>query len=104
MAKKAWLAALFLTGYQFVSAQQAAAPPPPAPQAQPVPPQPDAPYMKSPIIPPFHLLKADSATYVTKDDLKKNRLTLIMYFSPDCEHCKHQTEFILADFQKFKDI
>jgi thioredoxin-related protein len=27
-----------------------------------------------------------------------------MFFSPDCEHCKHQTEAILADFKDFKDI
>jgi len=27
-----------------------------------------------------------------------------MFFSPDCDHCKHQTESILADFSDFKDI
>ncbi len=101
MSKKAVLATLlFLISYHFVSAQLA-----PVPQATPPPPPPaDAPYQKSPTVPPFRLLKADSANYVTKDDLKKNHPTLIMYFSPDCEHCKHQTENILADFSKFKDI
>lgn len=26
-----------------------------------------------------------------------------MIFSPDCEHCQHETEMILADIKKFKD-
>ena len=63
-----------------------------------------APFIKNPTIPPFHLLGLDSATYVTKDDIKKNRRTIIMFFSPDCEHCKHETEAILGDFKDFKDI
>jgi|ERR1700733_6040380 len=99
MTKKAWFAGLALISYQFVSAQAA-----PTPQATAPAPKPDAPYQKSPTVPPFHLLKADSTTYLTKDDLKKHRPTLIMYFSPECDHCKHQTEFILADYKKFKDI
>jgi thioredoxin-related protein len=63
-----------------------------------------APFMRYPTIPPFHLLKLDSATYLTKDDLRKNHKTIVMFFSPTCEHCKHQTEAILADFKDFKDI
>ncbi len=26
-----------------------------------------------------------------------------MIFSPDCEHCQHETEMLLADINKFKD-
>jgi thiol-disulfide isomerase/thioredoxin len=63
-----------------------------------------APFMRYPTVPPFHLLKLDSATYLTKDDLHKNRRTMVMFFSPDCEHCKHQIEAILATFKDFKDI
>ena len=63
-----------------------------------------APYLRYPTIPPFHLLKLDSATYLTKDDIKKHHRTIVMFFSPDCDHCKHQTESILADFKEFKDI
>ncbi len=64
----------------------------------------EAPYLRFPTIPPFRLLKVDSSSYYTKDDLKKNRRTIIMFFSPDCEHCKHQTRDMLGDFSKFKDI
>lgn len=62
------------------------------------------PYKRFPTIPPFKLLKVDSATFVTKDDIKKHHLTLIMCFSPECDHCKHQTEDLITDMNKFKDI
>ena len=65
---------------------------------------PVAPYLKNPEIPPFRLLKVDSVHFYTKDDIKKNRKVLIMFFSPECEHCKHQMQDILTDFSKFKDI
>ncbi len=65
---------------------------------------PEAPYLKNPGFPPIRLLKVDSVHYITKDDIKKNHKILLMFFSPECEHCKHQTQDILADFNKFKDI
>jgi|SRR5580692_7650693 thiol-disulfide isomerase/thioredoxin len=63
-----------------------------------------APFMRYPTVPPFRLLKLDSTTYLTKDDLRKNRQTIVMFFSPDCPHCQHQTEAILADSKDFRDI
>jgi thioredoxin-related protein len=65
---------------------------------------PEPPYLKNPGIPPFHLLEVDSVHTLTKDDIKKNRRVLLIFFSPECEHCKHQMRDILADFSKFKDI
>src|SRR5579862_9039748 len=61
-------------------------------------------FLRFPTVPPFNLLKVDSATYLTKDDIKKHHLTMIMYFSPECDHCKHQTRDILEQSDKFKDI
>ena len=96
--KKASLIVLVLTCSHFLFAQQTSQPTTAtAAQEQ-------APYLKYPTIPPFHLLKLDSATYLTKDDIKKHRLTIVMFFSPDCDHCKHQTESILNDFKDFKDV
>jgi thioredoxin-related protein len=91
------LAIIALALSQFVSAQKPNQPATDTANAS-------APFMRYPTIPPFHLLKLDSATYLNKEDLHKNRKTIVMYFSPDCEHCKHQTEAILADFKYFKDI
>ena len=96
--KQVFLAIIALAFTQFVSAQQL--PNQPATDTA----NASAPFMRFPTVPPIHLLKLDSATYLTKEDLKKNRKTIVMYFSPDCEHCKRQTEAILADFKDFKDI
>ncbi len=63
-----------------------------------------APYLRFPTLPPFKLLKVDSTTYLTKDDIKKNKPTIIMFFSPECDHCKHQMQDILAEIDRFKDI
>jgi thioredoxin-related protein len=65
---------------------------------------PEAPYLKNPGFPPIRLLQVDSVHFVTKEDIKKNHKILLIFFSPECEHCKHQTSDILADFSKFKDI
>jgi thiol-disulfide isomerase/thioredoxin len=64
----------------------------------------EAPYKKFPTVPPFHLLKVDSSTYLTKDDIKKHHPTLVMFFSPDCDHCKHQTESMLSNYKKFRNV
>jgi thioredoxin-related protein len=65
---------------------------------------PEAPYLKNPGLPPFKLLQVDSVHVYTRDDVKKNHKVLLMFFSPECEHCKHQMRDILADFSKFRDI
>jgi thioredoxin-related protein len=50
---------------------------------------PDSPaYKRFPTVPPFTILQVDSTTF-TKEKLK-HQPTLIMYFSPECDHCKHQ--------------
>lgn len=66
--------------------------------AQTVPPDSPA-YKRFPTVPPFTILQIDS-TNLTKDQLK-HQPTIIMYFSPDCDHCKHQW----ADMEKrMKDL
>ncbi len=62
------------------------------------------PYQRYPTIPPFKLLKVDSSSYFTKDDLKKNKPVLIILFDPGCDHCKHETEAILKNIDEFKKI
>jgi thioredoxin-related protein len=61
-----------------------------------------APYLKFPTVPPFDLLQPDN-NHLTKDKMPKSKM-LLMYFSPTCDHCKHQTEDLLKDIDQFKDV
>jgi thioredoxin-related protein len=64
----------------------------------------EAPYKQFPTVPPFKLLLTDSLTQYGKEDLPKRKATLIMLFSPECDHCRHQTDSILANIKSFKNI
>lgn len=55
-----------------------------------------APKPKSPI-PQLQLLQLDSTT-LTNGQLKKEP-TIIMYFSPTCDHCQHQVNDMIADMK-----
>ena len=56
------------------------------------------------IFPPAKLLLADSTTFFTKEDLLKNKPILLMVFNPDCDHCQHETEDLISNIDKFKNI
>lgn len=60
-------------------------------------------YMQYPL-PQFSILLSDSLTWYTKNDLPRRKKTLIMVFSPDCEHCKHETEMIKKKIDDFKNF
>jgi AhpC/TSA family. len=59
-----------------------------------------APYKRFPTVPPISILQPDSST-LTKDKLK-HQPTIIMYFSPDCDHCQHQWEDMKKAMDKLK--
>jgi thioredoxin-related protein len=63
-----------------------------------------APYKRFPTLPPLKILLTDSSNYFTKNDFKKNSNVMIMLFSPDCEHCQHETEELLKNIDEFKNI
>ena len=60
-------------------------------------------YLRFPSIPPFKIDKASDSTAFTREDLEKKKSTIFMIFSPDCEHCQHETEALIANIDKFKD-
>jgi len=64
----------------------------------------EPPYKRFPTVPPFKLLLLDSTSYLTKNDLKKNKPVLIIVFNPDCEHCKHETEEIIKNIDSLKNV
>ncbi len=60
-------------------------------------------YLQFKVIPQFKLMKTDSS-WLTRDDLSEHKSTIIMLFSPDCEHCQHQTEILLENVSKLKHV
>lgn len=60
-----------------------------------------APYLQDKQLPFFKMMLTDSSVFY-KDDLKKNRPTIIIFFSPECEHCKKLTELLIEDIKEFK--
>ena len=60
-------------------------------------------YLQYPIIPAFPMTLPDGHT-ITKNDLKKNVKTMVFVFSVDCDHCKHLTEEMIKNIDKFKKV
>lgn len=54
-------------------------------------------------IPPFHIALTDSS-YFSSKQLKKNKPLLLVYFSPECDHCKKFTDSLVANINSFKNI
>jgi thiol-disulfide isomerase/thioredoxin len=46
-------------------------------------------------LPSFDILLADSSTHVNTAQVEAGRPIVLMYFSPDCEHCQKETKDIL---------
>ncbi|MGJ7032182.1 peroxiredoxin family protein [Niabella hirudinis] len=62
------------------------------------------PYKQYKTIPSVRLLSADSTGWELKAKLQKNKPVMIMIFSPECDHCKHETEEMIKNIDKFKNI
>ena len=60
-------------------------------------------YLRFPTIPSFTVYKAPDSTAFTRNNLKEKKETVFMIFSPDCEHCQHETEALLKDIDKLKN-
>jgi thiol-disulfide isomerase/thioredoxin len=63
-------------------------------------------FKQSKDLPAFELQKADNSTFKS-DKLKKNVPTAIIFFSPTCEHCQHQMEWMIkrmSDLKKYQFV
>lgn len=60
-------------------------------------------YLRFPTIPKFTIYKAPDSTAFSRENLQKKKPVLFMVFSPDCDHCQHETEELLANIKKFKN-
>ena len=61
-------------------------------------------YLRFPTLPQFSIYKAADSTVFTRENLAKRKATIFIIFSPDCEHCQHETEALIANIDKFKDV
>lgn len=61
-------------------------------------------YLRFPEIPPFTLTQVPDSLPFVKADLNKKKATLIMLFSPDCEHCQHEMNELKKHIRLFKKI
>lgn len=64
----------------------------------------DAPYLKHPVLPNFTILKQDSTSWITEKSLRSGAPVIVMLFSPDCDHCKEQTEILLDNMDKLAHV
>jgi hypothetical protein len=64
----------------------------------------EPPYKRFPEFPPVKLLLPDSTNYFTKDDLKKKSAVMLILFSPDCDHCREETEELLKNIDQFQKV
>jgi cytochrome oxidase Cu insertion factor (SCO1/SenC/PrrC family) len=65
-----------------------------------------APFKKNPHIPSFRLETVSHGEFKT-EKLKKNVPTIIIFFSPSCEHCIHQMDAMMkrpTDLKKFQIV
>lgn len=55
-------------------------------------------------LPAFNLMLTDSSTIINTGDIPRGEPTLLMYFSPDCEHCHHTTQEMLRKIDSLKEV
>jgi thioredoxin-related protein len=61
------------------------------------------PFKRNPVVPAFTLLQPDSSL-LTRENITKNEASVIMYFSPLCEHCQHQMEDMLKRMEDLRQV
>lgn len=61
-------------------------------------------HLKNLRIPDFKLLLTDSSSSFYTEQLSKKKNTILISFSPDCDHCKNQTKELIENIQLLKDV
>jgi len=55
-------------------------------------------------LPALTMLLTDSATVVNTNNISDGEPTILMYFSPDCEHCHATTQEIIKKIDSLKNV
>ena len=59
-------------------------------------------YKQFPDVPAFTLNRFPDSAVINKQGLKKKTATIIVLFSPDCDHCKTATKNLIANMEGLK--
>lgn len=62
------------------------------------------PYKKYPTLPAFEILLHDSSSVFNTYDIPKGKPTILMYFSPDCDHCEQMAADILKNMDELGKV
>ena len=62
------------------------------------------PYLKYPTIPAFNILAIDSVTIFNTYNIPKGQPIALMFFDPDCKHCKATTKLLTENMDSVKNI
>lgn len=63
-----------------------------------------APYFKNNGYPDIKLLLTDSSTVYTKANLPADKTVIIIFFSPDCEHCQHTVSEMIPKMDSLSNL
>ena len=55
-------------------------------------------------LPAFKIYTAPDSTLFTSDQLKKDQPLVLMFFSPDCDHCQKETKELMAYKEELKNL
>lgn len=62
------------------------------------------PYREFPALPGFSMIQAPDSTWFNPTELKKKKAVVLIFFSPDCEHCQHETRELIKHIDLFKKV
>jgi len=62
------------------------------------------PYQKYPRLPAFNILLQDSATIVNTYNIPEGKPTVLVFFSPDCDHCQQFIKGLTTKMDSLKDV
>ena len=63
-----------------------------------------APYFKNNGYPDIKLLLTDSSTVYTKANLPTDKTVVLIFFSPDCEHCQHTVKEMIPKMDSLSNL
>jgi thiol-disulfide isomerase/thioredoxin len=64
----------------------------------------NAPYFQNISYPNIKLRLTDSTTIFTKENIPKDKTVVILFFSPDCEHCQTEAKTVFEKKDSLQDI